>query len=252
MDRAWRPTARCSLPRSSRVAISRWWWSRLEINTTARPLATDLGGHLSGLHGAHELHRLVTGRHLQHVLAGELLGVLAALCPHPPGGRLAVVVRAPELDPRAEHRPVRTRLAVRHAHAAGIDDPQAIDLAVELHVRVAAHHEVGLDPGHQRPHTLVGSLGAEDVHVVARDGVAEEHPADAFHTVDADRRLERGEEVALPLVDLAGAPARERAGHWSFLLAVELVDQPAVGVAAHEPGVGQPAQDVDRFRRHGP
>src|SRR5207237_8155460 len=124
-------------------------------------------------------------------------------------------------------------LAVRHADAAGVDDPHPVDDPVELHVRVTAHHEIRIHTGQDLAHALLRCFSRHDLDIVLGHGVTEERAADPVHAVDPYRALKRGQEVALVAVDLLRAPFREGARRLRWP-AVEFVDQAAVGVTAYK------------------
>ena len=80
----------------------------------------------------------------------------------------------PEVDVFAvQQRPERTLLAlVRDADAAGVDEADAIDNTLELHMRVPADDEALLDSLERGPKALVGGDAGQDLVVVARRAVA--------------------------------------------------------------------------------
>ena len=72
-------------------------------------------------------------------------------------GAFDVVVRPPDFDVVVEQRPVRGGLGlVRRSEAAGVDDADAVDGAVELQVRVAADDDVLVDYREELAQPLVG------------------------------------------------------------------------------------------------
>ena len=138
-------------------------------------------------------------------------------------------------------QPVRARLLlVRHADAAGVDDPDAPDGALELGVRVAAHDRRHVEPLEERGDPFLGRALGEDVHVVARRGVAVEDVADAL------RRRQAVEELDLLPAQL-GARLLQEVGRRETLLARM---QLAVGVAAQpHDAVAEAAEPRERLRR---
>src|SRR2546423_5227726 len=87
----------------------------------------------------------------------------------------------PELDPRAEERPVRAwPVLVRHADAAGVDQADSVDLPLELNVRVAGDDDRGVDAREHLAQPVDRRRGRDDLPVVARGGVAEEDRAEVL------------------------------------------------------------------------
>jgi hypothetical protein len=77
--------------------------------------------------------------------------------------------------------------------------------------------------------------------------VAEERVAEPVD-VDHARLAEGGEKVTLSAIDLGCRPRRR--GSLDRLLVIEGLDDPAVGVAAHEDGaIAERAQQLDRLLR---
>ena len=161
------------------------------------------------------------------------------------------VVLGPLLsDVRVEQRPVGTRSSLeRHADTAGVDDARAPERAVELGVRVATHDEALLDAGEHRPPAFLRRDGGQDLVVTSRRPVAEQGRAEP---VDLDHHglLEGGLEVPLPLVDHGGRPGRSRPLRAALIgsQCVELLDDPAIGVAAYEDrALPERAHELDRL-----
>src|SRR5690348_12076051 len=71
-------------------------------------------------------------------VSGKVLGLRIFAGLNAGSGSREVVGRAAELNLRPEQQPVRARLAVGHAYAAGVDDADGTNPAVELHMGVAA------------------------------------------------------------------------------------------------------------------
>ena len=61
---------------------------------------------------------------------------------HAFGGRMQIIACSPQLDGRTEQQPVGAGFVERHPDAAGVDDACPADHAIELHVHVAADHQV--------------------------------------------------------------------------------------------------------------
>ena len=70
-------------------------------------------------------------------------------------------------------------LAERHSDAAGIYYAGEADLAVELHVGVAAHDSCGRESFEDWGKAVFGGQFSEDVVFVVRRGVAEQDGAEA-------------------------------------------------------------------------
>src|SRR5207302_2216543 len=153
-----------------------------------------------------------------------------------------LVGAAAELDLGPEQSPVRTRLVlVRHADAAGVDDPNVTDRPVELHVRVTADDDIRVDTLECAQPALVGADARQQVVVAARRRVTEQHPAEP---VDLDglrqrQRAEKGDRFRrqLPAHELEPVvPGESR----------RRLDDLAVGVPADEadvtPEAAQPLQ----------
>src|SRR4051794_30667456 len=166
------------------------------------------------------------GEVLEHVRAA----LLEALGP--------LVRRLPVLEVEG---PVRARLVVvGPADAAGVDDALAADRPLELHVRVPADDDVGVDVLEQEGDALLGRALREDVEVVARRRVHVEDAADL-----------RGRRVAVEELDLLVgqrcARLVQEAGRSEAVLPGHEL---AVGVAADpEDPVAERAQALERLRR---
>src|SRR3954451_16262530 len=124
-------------------------------------------------------------------------------------------------------QPVRARfLLVRHADATRVDDADAPDAGVVLHVRVTADDRWHLEPVEEEGDPLLGRALGEDVEVVARRGVAVENVAD-------DLRLgQLVQELDLLLAQLRPCLLEEFRRRKTLLVRVELT----VGVAAQPRG----------------
>ena len=105
-----------------------------------------------------------------------------------------VVLAAPELDIRSEHRPERPALPlVRQADAPGIDHAKpAREEAVVLHVGVAAHEHVGFDGADDSEQFLVGCRARVDRLVRAGRRVAHEDVSEALD-VELERQRPGGD-----------------------------------------------------------
>src|SRR6266508_5677428 len=101
-------------------------------------------------------------------------------------------------------------------------------------MRVPADDEVGVDSSHDLAHSLEWRLDGKDSGVVLRHRMDEQDPSDAVDSIDGHAGLEAGQEVTLLAIDLLCAPVGKRTRHRRRRLAVELLDQAAVGVATHE------------------
>ena len=104
------------------------------------------------------------------------------------------------------------RPAVREPDAAGVHDPDPVHDPVELHVRVAADHDVRVDASEHVPQPLVGRRAQDHLLVASGRAVAEEDAAEAGD-VELDGLRKAGDELAVPLRQLgddpvAGEPAR--------------------------------------------
>jgi len=69
--------------------------------------------------------------------------------------------------------------AERHTNAAGIYYAGGADLAVELHMSMAAHNCCGVESFEERRETVIGGEASEDVVLVLRGGVAKQDRAEA-------------------------------------------------------------------------
>ena len=83
--------------------------------------------------------------------------------------------------PRPEQEPIRPGPPERHAHAPAVDDANAAEPAVELHVGVTADDERGRHSFERLQQTLLGRQAGEALALASRRPVAEQdppHPAD--------------------------------------------------------------------------
>jgi hypothetical protein len=146
----------------------------------------------------------------------------------------AYVVRRSSTS-RPEQKPVRAGLAERHADASRVNDARRADHAVKLHVRMAAHHYGGVGMCEDRIETLVRRQPREDVDVVSRCGVAEEHLTAERRYVQPDGRWPGAKHTCVIVGKLRGHPAHalpKRGGNGARLVAIDLREHLAVAVAA--------------------
>src|SRR4029450_5230517 len=105
------------------------------------------------------------------------------------------VLRAAQLDVRAEQRPVRAwSCLVGHAHASGVDRAYPDDVTVELEMRVGAHKYSLIHLLEQRDHPLVGRAWREELLGRAWRAVGKPRRSEALD-VKGDRGRERCEGV---------------------------------------------------------
>src|SRR5688500_6336762 len=91
------------------------------------------------------------------------------------GGLLEVVRSATPFNLRSEHEPVSTGFAIRHPDAARIDDADAANRAVELHMGMTANDKRSFRGLKDRHEPVFGGKAGEDVGVVARCRMTEEN-----------------------------------------------------------------------------
>ena len=125
---------------------------------------------------------------------------------HPLDGHLDVVVGSPQIDVRAEERPVgAAAVLVGHSDTSCIHQPNAGDLSVELGMRVAADDDSFRNSGKSGGDPLLGGDRGQDLLVASRRSVAEKGLPEPID-VEGHARGEIAEETAVLRVQLVGDP----------------------------------------------
>ena len=131
------------------------------------------------------------------------------------------------------------------SYAPRVHDRHVDDRPHELHVRVTADDEIDPERREVRRDPLLGCPLREDVHVVLRRRMAEEHAPEAFD-LELERRRQRVEERDLLRAQLCAHPVEHLRGSEAALALRQL----AVGVAAQPVHpVAELAQALERPRR---
>ncbi len=149
---------------------------------------------------------------------------------------LQIVSRLSQLHVGPEQQPVRARVLERHPDAAGVHDARRADLSIELHVRVPAHDQRRVHAGKDRQQPLLRRQPRENLEVVARCGMADEHVPQPLN-LDPQRQRPARKQLLILATELRGGPADDvakRLRHLGRFLAVHLRADDAIAVAVDE------------------
>ena len=153
-----------------------------------------------------EVEHFGFGGRVQDVVLGEILRLGIRGFANALGGLLEIVAGAAEMDVVIEEEPVGAGFAEGHADAAGVDDADFSDVAIKLHVRVAANDDGVVDSGEDGEELCFRCEFREDFVFIARRGVAEEDSTQIWN-LQAESFGPGGDEAALLVVELLAGPA---------------------------------------------